>query len=120
MGKIQYGGFAGVVATIGKFTVNIVISIFKTLYSSLRSIFYFWPNKKYKWYNLPKWKIGHLWIYMWYCFKTCIYLMLFVFGGPVVIIFGIAYLYMKLYSKLGERNDAITNKNDTNKNDTNN
>ena len=104
--KIQSGGFAGVAATIGKFTVNIVISIFKALYSALRSTFQIqWSDKYPKW-NLQKWKYGHLWIYMWLCVKTCLYLIIFVFGGPVVIVFGIAYLYMKLYSKLGERNDA--------------
>jgi len=111
---IQSGGFAGVVATIGKFTVTIVISIFKALYSALRSTFQIRPNpnKDYKWYNLLKWKYGHLWVYIWLCIKTCLYLIIFVFGGPIVIVFGIAYLYMKLYSKLDERNDAVEKKSD--------
>ena len=60
--------------------------------------------KSIKW-PPSEWDVGLLWIYLKFCLKTIIYLIIFCFGGPIVILIGNIYLYSQLYVQLGRRND---------------
>ena len=40
---------------------------------------------------------GYLWKYLWFCLKTSFYLVMFALGGIIITIFGLVYIYRKLY-----------------------
>ena len=99
---IQHGGFPGAVISISQHIIKVLYYVGLGLFNILKSLLRFWYNEN------GEWDIGHFWIYIWYCLKACLYLIIFVFGGPIVIVFGILYLYSKLYSKMNIRNDEKT------------
>jgi len=68
--------------------------------------------------NPKKWEWGGLWYYLKWCIKTVIYIIIFCFGGPIVILIGVAYLYSQLFTKLGERTDGV-DPNELNKDENN-
>ena len=51
---------------------------------------------------------GYGWKYLYWCFKTVIYLVIFCFGGPIVILIGIIYLYSTLFGKLTKKTKENT------------
>ena len=129
MSKKQYnqsGGFAGALAYIGNFVVGVVMNIITALKDLLIVCFQFWPKKGENapqgfidYLNLKKkWNIGHFWVYIWWCIKVIIYLILFCFGGPIIMLAGIVYLYSQLGGKLSLRNDASNNADNAKSNST--
>ena len=120
MSKKQYnqsGGFPGALVAVGNFVVGLVMKIFEALKDLLIQCFDFRPKKGedgpegfIDYFNLKKkWNIGHFWVYIWWCIKVIIYLILFCFGGPIIMLAGIVYLYSQLGAKLSLRNDASDN-----------
>jgi len=117
----QSGGFLGALVVILKYIIQIVIKIFqKIIIPILKPFFRITPKKdeikeasnilNFK----KKWNIGYFWIYAWWCIKVIIYLILFCFGGPIVMLAGIVYLYSKLGSKLAIRSKSLEQKNSIN------
>ena len=87
----QHGGFVMVVTAIGKFIVSIVATILEKLADALIALL------------SPKvWETGKglLWKYMWWCLKVAFYLVVFSFGGPLLILIGIIMLYSNLALKV--------------------
>ena len=123
----QSGGAYVILAWIAQF----IIEILKAIWEFLKTLFKICPNDEaedwkgcfknlgWKQVNPKKWDWGDLWLYVKWCIKTVIYIIIFCFGGPVVILVGIAYLYSQLFTKLGERTDGIDPSN-VNKNNKNN
>jgi hypothetical protein len=123
----QSGGAFVILAWIGQFILEIV----KGVLIFIKDIIKICPNdqaddwkgcfKNLGWRQLnpKKWEWGGLWYYLKWCVKTVIYIIIFCFGGPVVILVGVAYLYSQLFTKLGERTDGLDPSN-INKDENNN
>lgn len=89
----QRGGFVfDLLATIPKFVISVVVYIL----TSLKNLLIVLLNPKV-------WEAGQglLWKYMWWCLKVAGYLVVFSFGGPLLILIGIIMLYSNLAKKLG-------------------
>jgi hypothetical protein len=117
----QSGGFIGALVMILKFIITTVIKIFIfIIIPILKPFFRIWPktdemNEPYNVVNFEKkWNIGYFWIYAKWCIKVIIYLILFCFGGPIVMMAGIIYLYSKLGSKLAIRSKSLEQQNSIN------
>ena len=117
----QSGGFIGALVMILKFIITTVINIFIfIIIPILKPFFRIWPktdemNEPYNVVNFEKkWNIGYFWIYAKWCIKVIIYLILFCFGGPIVMMAGIIYLYSKLGSKLAIRSKSLEQQNSIN------
>ena len=89
----QSGGFGiDLIATIPKFVISVVVYIL----TSLKDLLIVLLNPKV-------WQAGQglLWKYMWWCLKVAGYLVVFSFGGPLLILIGIIMLYSNLAKKIG-------------------
>lgn len=117
----QKGGFPGALVSVLSKILDIVQGIFKLLWMAIKYIFKFEPKDNWKNFN----RVGELfpssneridwgvaWQYLYWCFKTVIYLIIFCFGGPLVMLIGIIYLYSTLIKKFSIRKD-IEQKNET-------
>jgi len=104
------------------FILNLVAYLFwLIIFPILKWIGKIWPKHGFKdrdtieYFDYTNWDFGELWVFMFYCAKSVIYLIFFCFGGPVVIFIGIIYLYYQLGKKLNVRTDnldiSIDNKN---------
>jgi len=117
----QSGGFLGALVRVLQFIIETVIKIFRRIIIPiLRPFFRITPkiNEMKEASNVlnfkKKWNIGYFWIYATWCIKVIIYLILFCFGGPIVMLAGIIYLYSKLGSKLAIRSKSLEEKNTMN------
>ena len=115
----QSGGMPAAVAAVGQFVVIVVYNILIGIYELFKKAFILWPktNKMngpldYFDYTLYKW--GGFWIFLKWCFKSAIYLVIFCYGGPIVILAGIIYLYSQLIQKMSVRNDELDMANNKN------
>ena len=118
---IQSGGFIGGFIAILKLIINIVVEIFKQIIIPiLKPLFRITPKQDeiketIDWIDFEKkWNIGYFWIYAKWCIKVIIYLIIFCFGGPIVMLAGIIYLYSKLGSKLAIRSKSLEEQNSIN------
>ena len=111
----QSGGWLG---EIGAYLIGIVKDILKAILEFIKSQFKIWPKEGVEGIDLlnfkKKWDWGNFWIYIKWCIKVVIYLILFCFGGPIVILAGIIYLYSKLGTKLATRAKSTNNINSKN------
>ena len=100
----QHGGFVMVVTAIGKFIVSIVATILEKLWNGLVALL-----------NPKVWETGQglLWKYMWWCLKVAGYLVVFSFGGPLLILIGIIMLYSNLAKKVSTLKTDAEKKEDT-------
>lgn len=88
----QSGGFVmDLLATIPKFVISVVVYVL----SSLKNIAVVLFNPKV-------WQAGQglFWKYLWWCLKVAGYLVVFSFGGPLLILIGVIMLYMNLAKKV--------------------
>ena len=116
----QSGGFIGALIQILIFIIKLVIKIFQhVIIPILKPFFRITPKigemkEASNVVNFKKWNIGYFWIYAKWCIKIIIYLILFCFGGPIVMMAGIIYLYSKLGSKLAIRSKSLEQNNSIN------
>jgi len=117
----QSGGFLGGLIAILQLIIKLVMEIFQhIIIPILKPFFGISPKKdeieeRIDWIDFEnKWNIGYFWIYAKWCIKVIIYLILFCFGGPIVILAGIIYLYSKLGSKLAIRSKNLEQQNSIN------
>ena len=116
----QKGGAPVILAWIAQF----IIEIIKAVLTFIKDLLKVCPNDKAtkfseclmpgknggSWGRMAdprKWEWGGLWYYLKWCIKTVIYIIIFCFGGPIVILIGVAYLYSQLFTKLGQRTDGV-------------
>ena len=87
----QHGGFPTLIPAIGKFIASVVMSVLQAIKEGLIILL-----------NPKVWKAGQglLWKYMWWCLKVAFYLVVFAFGGPLLILIGIIMLYSNLAKKV--------------------
>jgi hypothetical protein len=109
----QSGGWLGV---IGAYLIGIVKEILEGIKEFMKWAFKLGLNNEDQWvWQFWDWKWGSFWVYIWWCIKVIIYLIICCFGGPIVILAGIIYLYSKLGTKLTEssnnNNNTKNNKN---------
>jgi len=112
---IQSGGFVfGLIASIGDLFIMVVRAIVKGF--SLIGRLLFKPSIKIRskeeaaeiknpilrfFSRVPrpytKEGEGYLWKYLWFCIKVSFFLVMFALGGVIITIFGLVYIYRKLY-----------------------
>jgi len=112
---IQSGGFVfGLIASIGDLFIMVVRAIVKGLFLIGRLLFK--PSIKIRskeeaaeiknpilrfFSRVPrpytKEGEGYLWKYLWFCIKVSFFLVMFALGGVIITIFGLVYIYRKLY-----------------------
>ena len=112
---VQSGGFVfSLIASIGELFILVVRGIIKGLFLTGRLLFK--PSYKIKskeeaeeirnpivrfFSRIPKPYTkdgeGYLWKYLWFCIKVSFFLVIFAFGGIIVTIVGLLYIYRKLY-----------------------
>ena len=110
----QKGGFA-VLAIVGQFIVGIVIEIGKKIYEFCKWAFKLGlDHDDQTTLKFWDWDWGSFWVYIGWCIKVVIYLIIFCFGGPIVMLAGIIYLYSKLGTKLTDRAKSTNSTNSTN------
>ena len=113
--SIQSGGFVfGLIASIGDLFILVVRGIIKGLILTARLLFKPSIKRKSKeqaeeiknpilrlFARIPKPYTkegeGYLWKYLWFCIKVSFFLVMFALGGIIVTIFGLLYIYRKLY-----------------------
>ena len=100
----QHGGFPTLIPAIGKFIASIVLAVLEKLADALIALL------------SPKvWETGKglLWKYMWWCLKVAFYLVVFSFGGPLLILIGIIMLYSNLAKKVSTLKTDAEDKEET-------
>ena len=88
----QSGGFVfDLLATIPKFIFAVVATVLGALKNGAIILFnpYVWQSGQ-----------GLFWKYLWWCLKIAFYLVVFSFGGPLLILIGIIMLYSNLALKV--------------------
>jgi hypothetical protein len=99
----QKGGMVlGPIMMIVNFVLRIVENIFKVVFKVTIFSFKVTPpmDPTTPWYKFSEYDWGPGWILLYYLSKAMMYLIIFVLGGPVAVIIGIIYMYMKLYKSL--------------------
>lgn len=102
----QSGGVVSLIATIGKYIVQVVINVMYGLFNMLSAVGKLYPKEgTSSMFDLQNgWEVGLIWKFLWFSLKSSFFLLIFCIGGPVVIMIGIIYLYKNIYEKFGERN----------------
>ena len=109
---IQYGGVPTLIALIGQFIATIVVVVIEGIKNGAIATMEIHSNDD--WYDFKNWTFGYLWKYLWWSLKSCFYLLIFCFGGPLIILFGIILLYKNLGDKLTQRTDYEEEKKNNN------
>ena len=109
---LQHGGVPTLIALIGQFIATIVTVVLEGVKNGAISTMEIHPNDD--WYDFKNWTFGYLWKYLWWSLKSCFYLLIFCFGGPLIILFGIILLYKNLGNKLTQRADYEEEKKNNN------
>ena len=109
---IQHGGVPTLIALIGQFIATIVVIVLQGVKNGFDATMKIYPNDE--WYDFKNWTVGYLYKYLWWCLKSAFYLLIFCFGGPLIILFGIILLYKNLGDKLTQRADYEEEKKNNN------
>lgn len=100
---IQHGGVPMLIAVIGQFVMKVAMDVVIGIKKGLQNTFYVYPEGGYLEFN--DYFVGMMWKYLYWCLKSCVYLMIFCFGGPILILIGIIFMYKHLFKRMGERSD---------------
>ena len=104
----QKGGVAMLIATIGQTIMVIGATVISGLGKGLVDLFKIAPAdgwRKGDYTDFRNYFVGGLWKFLWFSVKSSLYLLIFCFGGPILMIIGIIYLYKNLFNKLQYRSD---------------
>jgi len=87
----QHGGFPTLISAIAQFIASVVVKVLEALKDLFIMLF-----------NPKVWQSGQglFWKYLWWCLKVAGYLVVFSFGGPLLILIGIIMLYSNLALKV--------------------
>ena len=102
--NIQKGGadVLGALILIGENVLKILITVFTKLTQGFMIISKIEPpsDPTTPWYYLSEYNWGYLWLFLYYSVKAIMYVVIFTLGGPIAVIVGIIYMYMKLYNNV--------------------
>ena len=101
---VQKAGFIGIIPTIGDFLLKVVTKIVEVIVTIFRILFFFRIDPK-SWATLfltldPG--EGLFYKYLWFSMKCGFFLVVFAFGGPLIALIGISFMYKNLFKKMGE------------------
>ena len=96
---IQHGGVATLIAATGEFVMSTVGGVFAGLYMFFINFFKVTPEDEEDVYDPFAYFPGGFWVFIRLCVKSSLYLLIFVFGGPLVTLVGIVFLYFNVYNK---------------------
>ena len=100
---VQSGGFLMIIVAIGKFLLFIVAKIMEFMANLFRMLFMIRFDLK----NFPIFLTldpgeGLFYKYLWFSMKCGFFLVIFAFGGPLIALIGVAFMYKNLFKKMGE------------------
>ena len=101
---VQTGGFLMIITKIGEFLLWIVMKIVEIIMTIFRILFFFRIDPK-SWYTLFLTLApgeGLFYKYLWFSMKCGFFLVVFAFGGPLIALIGISFMYKNLFKKMGE------------------
>ena len=101
---VQSGGFLMIVAKIGEFLLYIVAMLLRFLWRMFRILFMVRLDFK-KWYTLfltLRTGEGLFYKYLWFSIKCGFFLVVFAFGGPLIALLGIVFMYKNIFKKMKE------------------
>ena len=97
------GGFTTTIGQAIMFALKDVVgpALYYGLISLGQMFFKIWPSEDpgSEWYWFSDWTYGYFWKYLYWCFKSILYLCIFAIAGPIVTLIGIAILYRNLGNK---------------------
>ena len=88
---------------VAGFVASILGKVGEALYNFLINVLGIRVEGAEAWYIFWQWEFGAFWKYLYWCARTCIYLIIFAIGGPIVTLVGIFMLYGNIYEKFNER-----------------
>ena len=111
---VQKGGFVSAIVEIVKTGLQIAALAISSLFG-LKDHFKLHPDGERWWYPpFDDWYVGTFWKFIFFCIKSSFYLLIFAFGGPVVTLIGIIYLYFNIYKQNIEPKEDKKNNNSNN------
>ena len=114
---IQRGGFFGALINLLRTGGEIAFYTVLGLFTNLKYHFRIWPEGERWWYPpFDDLYVGTFWKFIFFCIKSSFYLLIFAFGGPVVTLIGICYLYFNIYNENVKPEDKNNNNNNNNNN----
>ena len=101
---IQAGGLPMVIAKIGEFLMIIIMAILRFIKSLFMKLFKFRPELSLKFPFLFVTDVGEglFYKFCWLAVKGGFYLAVFAFGGPLIALIAIGFMYKNLFSKFKE------------------
>ena len=101
---IQAGGLPMVIAKIGEFLMIIVMAILRFLKNLFMQLFRFRPELSLKFPYIFATDVGEglFYKFCWKAIKAGFYLAVFAFGGPLIALIAIGFMYKNLFSKFKE------------------
>ena len=101
---VQSGGLPGVVAKIGEYLLIIVMAILRALKDLFMRLFRFRPEISFDFPFIFVADSGEalFFKFCWLAVKGGFYLAVFAFGGPLLALVAIGFMYKKLFGKFKE------------------
>jgi hypothetical protein len=101
---VQSGGFMMIIAKIGEFLLVIVMAVINFFIAMFKTLFMirFDDQSPLTLFLTIDSGEGMFFKYIWFSIKCGFYLVVFAFGGPLLALLGIVFLYKNLFSKLSE------------------
>lgn len=101
---IQAGGLPMVIAKIGEFLLIIVMKILEFLWNLLLALFRFRPelSLEFPFFFAADTGEALFFKFCWLAIKGGFYLAVFAFGGPLIALIAIGFMYKKLFEKFKE------------------
>lgn len=101
---IQAGGLPMVIAKIGEFLMIIVMAILRFLKNLFMTLFRFRPELSLKFPFIFVTDVGEglFYKFCWLAVKAGFYLAVFAFGGPLIALIAIGFMYKNLFAKFKE------------------
>ena len=101
---IQAGGLPMVIAKIGEFLLIIVMKILDFLWNLLLALFRFRPelSLEFPFFFAADTGEALFFKFCWLAIKGGFYLAVFAFGGPLIALIAIGFMYKKLFEKFKE------------------
>jgi hypothetical protein len=103
---VQSGGFLMIIAKIGEVLAIIIMALLNFIKALFKSLFWIRFDKKSPFTLFLTLDSGEgiFYKYIWFAVKCGFYLVVFAFGGPLLALVGILFLYKNLFGKLKEIN----------------
>ena len=101
---VQKGGFLMIITKIGEFLLWIVMKLIEFIMNLFRIMFMIRIDTE-RWYTLfltIDTGEGLFYKFLWFSIKCGFFLVVFAFGGPLLTLVGISFMYKNLFKKMKE------------------